>query len=297
MSLAEIQARQHPPVRTRGDAPIALGEVVPLKAELRTLANEVLRSLQYSFLAAAAHPEIRFPFGSLEEAFQDAIALRAAKQRWGYHARARPTARLPLSSAIPPSSGRVLWSSLTLYISEVACLHPTTPEVPTGEEITLGGLAFDANGQVIKVEEFLVRPDFENGVLKNYGIPGRKFCEFAVPDLADDSLLTYGAAVFLAGADCAGYSDALAAALAKTGAMIRSATEACVPQVAGRVVEQFGQWMAEALQDDLFAPGLAFAGLHPALVADDMAGDPGQLTFWGGRGRYRVTGQWRVSPR
>lgn len=64
--------------------------------DLEAIASDVLQGLQYSFVSAAAHPEIRLPFGSLEEAFQDAIGLRHPEQRWIYHSRAR---RLVLAPA------------------------------------------------------------------------------------------------------------------------------------------------------------------------------------------------------
>jgi hypothetical protein len=338
MSRAETQARRHPPVRTRGDAPIALGEVMPLGTECRKLATDLLQGLQYSFLSAAAHPEIRFPFGSLEEAFQDAIALRPAEQRWAYHIPARRNARAPLASRqaafgrygelgleefgsvglagvlsqlpalrldaprfqgsreIPPPAGAGLRATLTLYITEVACLDQTIPEAPIGEEISVGGLAFDANGEVIKLGHFLVRHDFENGVVKDYGIPGRKFCEFVIPDIAGESPLTYGAAAFLAVSDRVGFSEGLVRAWAKAGPILRGALEPRVfPQAAGWVLEQFGEWLAEAFQDDVFPPGLAFASLHTARVTDHITGELGQIMFAGRHGRYRVCGQWQVT--
>ena len=57
--------------------------------EVEAIAADLLQGLQYSLVSAAAHPEIRLPFGSLEEAFQEAIGIRPAEQRWVYHARAR----------------------------------------------------------------------------------------------------------------------------------------------------------------------------------------------------------------
>ncbi len=361
MPRAERPATLDTVVRSSRDTPIALGRVAPLGTELQEVATDVLHGVQYSFLAAAAHPQIRFPFGSLEEAFQGAIALRPAERRWVYHARARQIAvaplaarqaafgrygrlsveefgrvglvgasarlpalradprqiraakgmgtRPPLGADVPVTTGAR--TTLALYITEVGCLDQTMPEALRGEEIVMGGLALDPGGEIAKVGQFLVRDDFENGVLKDYGIPGRKFCEFPVPETLGNYSRTYGVAAFLAVADRAGFSDSLTGALAKAGPILRGAVEArvarvhpvTISQVVGRVVERFVQWLTEAFQDDVFPPGLAFAGLHPGFAAGngngrdggDITGALGQFTVAGHRGRYQVGGQWRVT--
>jgi hypothetical protein len=340
--------------------PIALGRVPPLGADLEVVATDVLHGLQYSFVSAAAHPEVRLPFGGLEEAFQDAIALRPTEQRWLYHSRARriamlpaavrqaafgryglfgaeefacgglaiayrhlaaerpvgrrlrlvkptePLADLPAAPAAPGHPRR----TLALYITEVSCLD-RTEESPRGEEIAIGGLALDAGGGVSPVGRFLVRDDFEHGVRKEYGPPGRKFCEFPIPDTLGDEPLTFGAAAFLEVADRAGFCDSLAGAWAKASPILRHAVEtriagaqaATISRAAGWVVERFVRWLGDEFQDDVFPPGLAFAGVHAGLATIDrydagereVAGAPGQFTFVGQRGRYRVGGQWRVS--
>jgi hypothetical protein len=335
--------------RSSNDNPIALGRAVPLGAELQAIATDVLQGLQYSFVAAAAHPEVRLPFGGLEEAFQDAIALRPVEQRWVYHSRARRIAMAPaavrqvafgrygrlgteefayvglaiacrhLPAQRPgmwrmrtaeltatrarepdaPATSRPSRTTLALYITEVSCLDRMA-EAPRGEEITIGGLALDAGGGVTKVGRFLVRDDFEHGVRKEYGVPGRKFCEFHVPETLGDHPLTYGAAAFLDVADRAGFSESLAGAWAKASPILRHAVEtriagaeaATISQAAGWVVERFVRWLGEEFHDDVFPPGLAFAGLH---AGSEVTGALGQLTFAGRRGRYRVGGQWRVS--
>ena len=361
MPRAQRQAMLDPVVRSSRDTPIGLGTVVPLGTELRGTATDLLHGMQYSFLSAAVHPDIRFPFGSLEEAFQDAIALRPAEQRWVYHLRAREISGAPLEARqaafgrygairvdefghmglavaterlpaprpgprgirsasfagtplqrgadVPATSGAPRMT-LALYITEVGCLDQTTRDGSRGEEITMGGLALDAGGDITKVGRFLVRDDFENGMRKDYGIPGRKFCEFAVPEASGNHHRTYGVAAFLAAGDRAGFAESMTGAWAKAGPILRRAVEirmadvhsATISQVMGQVVEQFVQWLMEAFQDDVFLPGLAFAGLHPGLAESeqgagrsDIIGAPGQFTFAGHRGRYRVSGQWRVT--
>ena len=79
-------------------SPIALGRVPPLGAALQAVATDVLHGLQYSFVSAAAHPDVRLPFGGLEEAFQDAISRRPTEQRWIYHSRARLIAMSPAAA-------------------------------------------------------------------------------------------------------------------------------------------------------------------------------------------------------
>jgi hypothetical protein len=61
------------------------------------------------------------------------------------------------------------------------------------------------------------------------------------------------------------------------------------------VVERFVRWLGEEFHDDVFPPGLAFAGLH---AGSEATGALGQLTFAGRRGRYpgrrAVAGEQRV---
>jgi hypothetical protein len=75
MPRARRQARLDPVVRPARDTAAGFGAVVPGGAELRGVAADLLHGLQYSFLAAAMHPDIRFPCGSLEEAFRSARTL------------------------------------------------------------------------------------------------------------------------------------------------------------------------------------------------------------------------------
>jgi hypothetical protein len=327
---------------------IALRQVQPLDSELKAIATDVLQGLQYSFVAAAAHPAIRLPFGSLEEAFQDSIALRPAEQRWIYHSRARRFAMLPgpaleaafgrfgrlpaeefahvgladafrhlpsrgrssrprlalvpaarpssLEPEVAPASGK----TLALYITDVSCLDRTGEE-PLGKEIAVAGLAIEPSGRLAKVGRFLVPEDVEHGVGKVYGRPGRKFCEFALPERLGREPMVYGAAAFLEVADRAGFSEALAGAWAKASPILKEAVEVgmagakatTVSRAAGYVVERFVQWLGEEFHEDLFPPGLAFA------AAAEGRGETGrtaaELTFAGRGGRYRVEGQWRVS--
>jgi hypothetical protein len=363
MPRAECTARLDRIAPPSGDPAIAIGRVLPLGPDLKAVAADVLQGLQYSFVAAAAHPAVRLPFGSLEESFQDAIALRPADRRWGYHARARQLAMAPVETrqavfgrygritaeefarvglaiacrylrvqwhtsrgarspmiAAPtnlaptnlaptsPPTARSLRTTLTLYITDVSCLDRTAEE-PRGEEISVGGLALDAGGGIASVGRFLVRDDFENGVRKEYGFPGRKLCEFHVPEPLGSRPVTFGAATFLEVADRAGITECLARAFAKASPILRHAVETrvadvqavSISQAAGYVIERFVRWLGREFQDDLLPPGLAFAGLHagldPAIGASrsELNGAPGQFTFAGPRGRYRVGGQWRVS--
>ena len=336
-------------------SPIALGRDFPLRPDLASVAAEVLQGVQYSFVAAAAHPEIRLPFGSLEEAFQGAIGLRPAERRWVYHMRARRIAMSPAAArqatfgwygrfgveefacgglaiaqrylsteraggsrvrmarrpgtAAPngaaPAPARPARGTLALYITEVSCLDRTS-EAPKGETIAMGGLAVDPAGGLSKVGGFLVRDDFEHGVRKDYGSPGRKFCEFPMPDTQEP--LTYGAAAFLEVADRAGFCESLAGAWAKASPILRDAIETRIagarPDAISRatcwIVERFVRWLGVEFQEDVFPPGFAFAGVDGGLVPDgvwgsDVSGALGQLTFAGRGGKYRVGGQWRVS--
>jgi hypothetical protein len=351
MPRARRQARLDPVVRPARDTAAGFGAVVPGGAELRGVAADLLHGLQYSFLAAAMHPDIRFPFGSLEEAFQGTIALRPAEQRWIYHVRARqfagasPVARqaafgrygafdveefgrvglatvsehlpalrleprrirpgtfwgihLPGGTEIPPAVGSAL-TTAALYITEVGCLDQAVPAVPRGEKVAIGGLAIDPAGGITQVDQFLVREDFETGMRKDYGIPGRKFCEFYVSQAPASRTLDCGVAAFLAAGDRAGFSQSLTGAWVKAGPIFRKALEtgvagaheATIPQLVGQVIERFMRWLAEAFQDDVLPPGLEFARLESGSA---VTGGPGQLTFAGERGRYRVDTRWRVA--
>jgi hypothetical protein len=74
-----------------------------------------------------------------------------------------------------------------------------------------------------------------------------------------------------------------------------------VARAAGSVLERFVGWLREEFEEDVFPPGLAFAGLHAGLapaggaLRSEVTGTVGQFTFANQRGRYRVGGQWRVS--
>jgi hypothetical protein len=329
---------------------IALGHVLPTDAELEAIAADVLRGLQYSFVAAAAHPAVRLPFGSLEEAFQDAIALRPADQRWVYHSRARRIAMLPtpareavfgrfgrlgaeefahigLATAFshlaprreprrrrrlglvrPEPAGASHRRRLALYITDVSCLDRAAEE-PRGEGIAVAGLAIDASGGIAKVARLQVPDDLAHSARKEYGHPGRKFCEFELPETLGEEPVVYGAAAFLEVADRAGFSEALAGAWAKASPILKHAVEAGVAEAkaatiaraAGAVVERFVRWLGEEFHEDLCPPGLAFAGLRAGLCPADhaergeVAGAPARLTFAGPRGRYQVGAHWRVS--
>ena len=349
--------------------PIALDRDLPLRPDLAAVAAEVLQGVQYSFVAAAAHPEIRLPFGSLEEAFQGAIGLRPAERRWVYHMRARRIAMAPAAvrqatfgwygrfgveefacgglaiaqrylsaergahrarmgrrsladaprlhpkatdraAASPPSAAgfsHPARGTLALYITEVSCLDRTS-EAPKGETVALGGLAVDPSGALAKVGGFLVRDDFEHGVRKEYGYPGRKFCEFPVPEALGDEPVTYGAAAFLEVADRAGFCESLAGAWAKASPILRDALETrsagarpdAISRAACWIVERFVRWLGTEFQEDMFPPSFAFAGVDKGTGVGgeasrkEVTGAIGQLTFAGRGGRYRVGGQWRM---
>ncbi len=333
--------------------PIALDQDFPLRPDLAAVAAEVLQGVQYSFVAAAAHPEIRLPFGSLEEAFQGAIGLRPAERRWVYHMRARRIAMAPAhvrqatfgwygrfgveefacgglaiaqrylsgergagprtrrgrrttssAPAAAPSSSPAR-GTLALYITEVSCLDRTS-EAPKGETVAIGGLAVDPSGTLAKVGGFLVRDDFEHGVRKEYGYPGRKFCEFPVPDALGNEPVTYGAAAFLEVADRAGFCESLAGAWAKASPILRDALETRSPgarpdaisRAACWIVERFVRWLGTEFQEDMFPPGFAFAGLDEGTAsarrragersaepwASSRSRDEGDGTAWGASG-------------
>jgi hypothetical protein len=323
--------------------PMGLAGVPPLEPGLEAVADDLLRGLEYSLVGAAAYPDVRLPFGSLEEAFQDAIGLRPAEQRSVYHSRAQRIAMLPaavrqatfgryarlgaeefarggLAAAVrnltarrrepgaarprlaggarsadaPPGQHRGSVASLALYITDVSCLDRATAG-PGSQEIAVCGLALDPDGGIARVGRFTVRDDFEHGVRKEYGGPGRKFCEFRVPETPGAEALVYGAAAFLDIADRAGFAEGLASAWAKASPILREAVETRLPGVragaasrtAAWVLDRFVRWLSEEFHDDVFPPGLAFAGLR-------AGHEPGQFTFEGRRGRYRVGGQWRV---
>ncbi len=348
MSRAERAATLDRMVRSSRDTPVTLGRVPPLGTELRSVATDILHGLQYSFLAAAAHPEIRFPFGSLEEAFQGAIALRPAERRWVYHARARHVARSPIEArqagfgrygtlgveefgrvglaaasewlaafrldprrirlaslrGSPPAGGPgspaapgARRASLAFYITEVGCLSQTMSEASRGEEVHLGGLAVDADGGIARIGQFLVRDDFETGQLKDYGIPGRKLCDFGV---SLDQAGAYGVVALLQVGDRAGFYQGLCEAWSKADPVFRRAVETHaarvhappISQVVGRVVEQFVQWLTEAFHEEGFPPGLGIASLPGG---GEPTGGAGEFRFADHRGCYRVRGQWRVS--
>ncbi len=328
------------------DRPIGLGRVPPLDRELESVAADMLQGLQYSFVAAAAHPEIRLPFGGLEEAFQGLIGQRPPDQRWAYHSRARRIAMTPAEvrqsafgryaqfgaqefaigglaiacrhlnaeriarrrwrrgrQAPPPdlrAAGTRRDTTLALYITEVTRLDRRASP-PGGDDLAMGGLALDANGDVATIGRFPVGHDLDLRAGAAHGAPGRKFCEFHIRDALDAEQLTYGAAAFLevGDGDGMGFAESLAGAWGTASPILREMVETGIPcalsttvsRAAGWVLERFVRWRGDEFGDDVLPPGLAFAGVHPR---GESSGASCRLTFAGRRGRYRVGGQWRM---
>ena len=320
--------------------------------EVEAIAADLLQGLQYSLVSAAAHPEIRLPFGSLEEAFQEAIGVRPAEQRWIYHAKARRIAlgspavrqaafgrygmfgaeefacggleivhrhfseqrsilrsrRMMTASSSArhhqpvPASSR----TLSLHITDIGCIDRAAHARP-GDEIAVSGLAIDPDGGVTRVPRLVVRDDFENGVRKEYGVPGRRFCEFPVPETPDARPRVYAAAAFLEVADRAGVAERLAVAWGRATPVLRRAMEvggpalqaAPIARMSAWLLDHFVRWLRETFEDDVIPPGLAFAGVQASPVRPlgtarrEIAGASEQFTFAGRRGRYRIGGQWR----
>jgi hypothetical protein len=78
---------------------------------------------------------------------------------------------------------------------------------------------------------------------------------------------------------------------------IARAQAATISRAGGWVIERFVRWLGDEFEDDLFPPGLAFAGMSARSAgagSGDITGVPGEFTFQGQQGQYRVGGQWRV---
>src|SRR5262249_8512614 len=98
--------------------------------------------------------------------------------------------------------------SLSFYITKVRCVDETNPEFGGDDEIHMGGLAIDKLGNVAKVGPFMVRDDFEDGVVKDYGSPGKEFVKFSAKS-GKKWPKYFAVQVTLCEEDWGGFADAL----------------------------------------------------------------------------------------
>lgn len=237
----------------------------------------------------------------------------------------------PSISALPKGVGGaatgvvapiVVNKGLEFRVHQVKCVDETNPEWPGDDEIAMGAVAVADNGTTSKINEFMVRDDYDDGETKIYN-PPRLLKSFSLTNVTypADFLMVLA----LAEKDNGGMSDFLAdlweaikddvtaiiaAVSAAAGAAIGAGVGGSVGTaiggpigtiigvVAGAIIGAIVGWIISALKDDIFTPQAA--AVHLPNARSTFAG--GALTspqftvnFRDHGGHYRVYYSWKIN--
>lgn len=227
-----------------------------------------------------------------------------------------------LGGAGAPPAPIVVNKGLEFRIHQVKCVDETNPEWPGDDEIAMGAVAVADNGSTSKINEFMVRDDYDDGETKIYN-PPRLLKTFSLTNVSypADFLMVLA----LAEKDNGGLSDFLsdlweaikddvtaiiAAVSAAAGAIIGAGVGgtlgtaiggplgAIIGAVAGAIIGALVGWLISALKDDIFTPQPA--AVHLPHASSTFAG--GALTspqftvnFRDHGGHYRVYYSWKIN--
>jgi hypothetical protein len=214
-------------------------------------------------------------------------------------------------------------SRLGVYVRRVKCEDETDPEWWGNDEIALGGISTDENGDVKKIGETFVGSGFKDGKSKSYS--NWQFHWFT---LNEEQFWPkkYGITFVLAEKDNGGLSeflnnlwakvrekvkDAIVKALEAAGAAVGGYLgSAEIGKVIGRVLGQavawainkLVEWLIGLFKDDIFKPGTAWLTLPSAHARwhypNGTWGNPWSGIRWfrfsGFGGRYLLEYQWRL---
>lgn len=255
------------------------------------------------------------------EALKNRLNDRAAQIAATHRLEEANAKEMALKYQIPPELWLPTLSSLDYRIERVKCADETNPEWPGDDEIAMGGVAVGHNGVTTKVNEFMVRDDFDDDEVKIYADPGKLFHRF---DLTGSGAWprTYSTVVMLAEKDGSGFADAINTVWSKVKndvlAVIEKAVSgvltgylgAALAEAIGKAVAWlvgvFFDWLFELFQDDLFDPGTHYVYLPNRYEwmyknASDYGWTnfrlpTGTFTFNGHGGSYKVNVHWQVNP-
>lgn len=211
---------------------------------------------------------------------------------------------------------------LGLYITEVRCVDETDGFLGSeagDDEIIMGGLAIDGSGKTTKIDPFIVGSEFDDGDVKQYSPPGRKFCEFDATQ-GKDWPKSYAAVVSMAEEDMGGFAAGLTVAWTKASPVVEKKFKAAVADAAEEetgealaqvfaeimtwIVMNLVDWILDIFADDIFPPITAYATLSSPFefMYQNVPGSgwtnlawPGQLTFTGHGGKYTVNCHWKIN--
>lgn len=214
-------------------------------------------------------------------------------------------------------------SRLGVYVRRVKCEDETDPEWWGNDEIALGGISTDENGDVKKIGETFVGDGFKDGKSKSYSD-----WQFHWFSLNEERFWPkkYGITFVLAEKDNGGLSDFLNKLWAEVKDKVKEAIEKALEIAGGIVGGMFGvaeigrvigqvlgkavawainklvEWLIGLFKDDIFKPATAWLTVPSAharwYYPNGTWGNPWSGTWWfrfsGFGGRYLLEYQWRL---
>lgn len=223
-----------------------------------------------------------------------------------------------LGGAVKPI---VVNKGLHFRLHKVKCIDETNPEWPGDDEIAMGGTAVPPSGNPTKVNEFMVRDDFDDGESKTYS-PPRVLKTFSLESVSypADFLMVLA----MAEKDNGGLSQFLqdlweaikdevgvivAAVAAAAGAAIGGAIGGTlgtaiggplgtiIGAVAGAILGALVGWLISAVKDDIFTPQSAAVHLpkpNSTFAGGALTSPQFSLDFRDHGGHYRAYYTWQI---
>ena len=261
-------------------------------------------------------------FESAEENFADQIraSMEAGvvndermRELWGIPS---PSEQPDLDGDISDFEGQAVLDKVRFEIKEIKCIDETNPEFWGSDEIAIGGVSTDEDGDTKKISESYVGGGFDDGDRKTYSYPYWNFHWFSVTE-REGWPKKYVITTILAEKDNGGFASALDTIWKQVRAKVKEAIIAAVgtalapyltpflAQVIGMtvawIVDALISWIISLWNDDLFPPHIAtlnHGSLYGRFTINGNWGYPysdwmyGYFTGHGGQ--YRMTYRWRL---
>lgn len=212
-------------------------------------------------------------------------------------------------------------TELQFKLHKVKCIDETDPELFGNDRIALAGITIDSTGNMKRINQFVVRNDFKDGISEPYNPPLilRRF------RVTNNYPQIFFSTLFLSEKDNGGFgnfiSDAynsirnelqniLERAGAAAGQYISNQIGMYVGDIggelgqiisilAGKILHGLFQWLAEAFQDDIFTP--LDDHISTIILPNNTASFNGSdstaernMTFVGHGGKYQIKYSWSV---
>lgn len=220
----------------------------------------------------------------------------------------------------PDAVAGAKYKKLGLFLNSVHCIEETS-ELSDSDEIAMGGVATDPDGDTHKIPEFMVSNDFDAGEKKKYPGRGKLLHEWSLVRGPDWPYL-YHAVLCMAEKDGGGFADFITKLWKKIGDEVQKAIAGAVGSAIGAALgSYFGplgtalgaavgwllgmlvDWIISWFEDDIIRCRTILLGLGAATKSYyDWAGltadPPNQfsMNFNGDGGRYRVWCSLSVYP-